>query len=392
MDPAERPLQQPIEERELSGEWPSQRTGKRPKLDKFFRAMVKYGASDLHIRPGTPPYLRVDTMIKPTTSDPPTAEEIEAMASELMTAKQAAFFTEHGSIDVAYEVPGGDRFRVNVYRQRGRVSMAVRRVTRDIPDFATLHLPAVLEKISQAHQGLVLISGPTGSGKSTTIASMLEYINTHRPCHIVTIEDPIEFLHENRKALISQREIGIDAESFESALKYLMREDPDVVLIGEMRDRDTFQAALQASQTGHLVFGTVHASGAAQTIGRVLDLFPADSRDLVRQALAFNLRAVICQLLLPSIAPGVRRVPAVEILLSSPSVRQLIEDRRDTELPDLIRAGEQEGMKTFTRSLLELIEQGFIDPKVAYDHAPNVDELKMVMKGITTSRTGLVGR
>jgi twitching motility protein PilT len=354
--------------------------------------MVKYGASDLHIRPGTPPHLRVDMVIKPTTSDPSSVEEIEAMAAELMTPKQTAFFTEHGSIDVAYEVPGGDRFRVNIYRQRGRVSMAVRRVTREIPDFAALHLPQILEQIAQSYQGLVLISGPTGSGKSTTIASMLEHINTHRPCHIVTIEDPIEFVHENRKALVSQREIGIDAESFESALKYLMREDPDVVLIGELRDHDTFQSALQASETGHLVFGTVHASGAAQTLGRVLDLFPAESRDLVRQSLGFNLRAVVCQMLLPSIAPGVRRVPAVEILLSSPSARQLIQEARDNELPDLIRASEQEGMKTFTRSLLELIQQGFIDPKAAYDHAPNADELKMMMKGITTSRTGLVGR
>ncbi len=392
MTTSDRLLQQPIEEPELHGGPEAQRAAKVLKLDKFFRAMVKFGASDLHLRPAIPPYLRVDTLLRPTTSEPVAADEIEAMAQELMTPKQEAFFTEHGSVDVAHEVPGGDRFRINIYRQRGQVAMAVRRVTRVIPDFATLHLPAVLEKICETHQGLVLVSGGTGTGKSTTIASMLEYINLRRPCHVVTIEDPIEFLFENKKALVSQREIGIDTESFESALRYLMRENPDVVLIGEMRDRDAFQAALQASETGHLVFGTVHASGAAQTLTRVLDLFPPESRGLVRQSLAFNLRAIICQKLLPSIAPGVRRIPAVEILISNPSVRQLIEEGRDAELPDLIRACEGEGMRTFPRSLLELVEKDSVDPEVAFEHASNVDELKMMLKGITASRAGLIGR
>ncbi len=383
-----RPLQQPIEEPELHAGGDK----KAPKLDKFFRAMMKFGASDLHIRPGVPPHLRVDTVVRPTTSDPLNSEDLEAMAAELMTPKQAAFLTEHGSIDVAYEQPGGDRFRVNIYRQRGQVAMSVRRVTKNIPDFASLHLPEALGKIAEAHQGLVLLSGATGSGKSTTIASMLEYINVRRACHIVTIEDPIEFLYENKKALVSQREIGIDVESFESALKYLMRQDPDVVLIGEMRDRDTFQAALQASETGHLVFGTVHASGAAQTLGRVLDLFPPESRELVRQSLAFNLRAIVCQKLMPSIASGIHRIPAVEILLANPSARQLIEEGRDNEIPDVIRGCSQEGMRTFTDSLLELVEKNLVDPKVAYENAPNVDELKMRLKGISTSRTGLIGR
>ncbi|HAU37288.1 MAG TPA: hypothetical protein DCX07_06175 [Phycisphaerales bacterium] len=240
--------------------------------------------------------------------------------------------------------------------------------------------------------GMVLVTGPTGSGKSTTLASMIDLINSERQEHIMTIEDPIEYLYDDKKALINQREIGIDVESFESALKYLMREDPDVVLIGEMRDRETFQAALQASETGHLVFGTVHASTAAQTIGRVLDLFDPGSRDLVRQSLAFNLRAIICQKLLPAIREGVDRVPAVEILRSTPSVRQLLEERRDPELSDLIRASERDGMQSFTTSLLQLIESDFVDPKVAYEAAPNVDELKMLLKGISASRPGLMGR
>ena len=382
-------LRQPIEEPEIGGKLPA---GQGPKLERFFRAMAKLGASDLHIRSGAAPHLRINTLIRPTKSEPVPTEEIEAMALELMTDKQKAFFTEHGSIDVAYEQPGGDRFRVNIYRQRGSVAMAIRRVTREIPGFQELHLPAILEKIADAYQGLVLVSGPTGSGKSTTIAAMLEFINKRRQCHIVTVEDPIEFLYEDKKALVSQREIGIDVESFESALKYLMRQDPDVVLIGEMRDRDTFQAALQASETGHLVFGTVHASGAAQTLGRVLDLFPPESRELVRQSLAFNLRAIICQKLLPGIAQGVDRVPAVEIMFNSPSIRQLIHEGRDSELNDVIRASEQEGMRTFTRSLLELIEKEMVDPKVAYEQAPNVDELKMLLKGISAGRAGLLGR
>jgi len=308
-----------------------------------------------------------------------------------MTAKQQEYFAEHGSLDLAYEILGGDRFRINIYRQRGNVSVAVRRVTREIPNFAELHLPPSVEAIADEHQGLVLLSGPTGCGKSTTIAAMLEHINKNRPCHVVTIEDPIEYLYEDKKALIDQREIGIDVESFDAALKYLMREDPDVVLIGEMRDHETFQAALQASETGHLVFGTIHASNASQTVGRILDLFPPDARDRVRQSLADNIRAIICQKLLPCIAKGIDRIPAVEILLHNPSVSQLIEEGRESELPEIIRSHEVDGMLTFTKSLLQRIEDDLVDPKVAYEVAPNVDELKMLLKGISSSRSGLLG-
>ena len=221
---------------------------------------------------------------------------------------------------------------------------------------------------------------------------MLEYINRTRPCHIVTIEDPIEYIYEDKKALVSQREIGLDVETFAAALKYLMREDPDVVLIGEMRDPDTFRAALQASETGHLVFGTVHASSAPQTIERVLALFPSQERELVRQSLSFSLRAIVCQRLLPSIHEELDHVPAVEILLTNPGVRQLIEEGREMELADVIRAHEREGMQSFTMSLLALIEKDFVDPRIAYEVAPNVDELKMLMKGISASHGGLIGR
>ncbi len=367
-------------------------TGPAPKLEKYFRAIVKAEASDLHLKSGKPPYTRKSSKLQPAQADRLTSDDILAMAEELFTPAQSKLFREHGSVDLAWELEGSDRFRINVFRQRGRVSLAARRVTRDIPNFEDLHLPPVMGQIAQVQQGLVLLSGPTGCGKSTTIASILQHINRTRACHIVTIEDPIEYLFEDDKALINQREIGIDVENFSAALKFLMREDPDVVLIGEMRDRETFQAALQASETGHLVFCTVHASSSSQTIGRILDLFPVENHPRIRHSLAFNLQAIICQKLLPSIADGVDRVPAVDILLATSTTQKLILEQRDAELPDLIRAHEERGMKSFARSLYELIESEMIEPNIGYEAAPNTDELKMMMKGIKSGQAGLINR
>lgn len=363
-----------------------------PRIEKYFRAMTKLGASDLHIKPGTTPHLRINTRIVPTQGVGMPPEQIAEMAYELMDPKQRQVFDASGSVDLAWEIEGGDRYRINAYRQRGYVALAVRRVSRNIATVQELHLPPEVERIAEHRDGLVILSGATGSGKSTTIAAILDYINRTRPCHIVTIEDPIEHLFENKKSLVSQREVGIDVPDFHQALKYLMREDPDVVLIGEMRDHETIAAALQAAETGHLVLGTVHASNASQTITRILDMFPADSRRLVRQSLSFNLRAVLCQMLLPCIAPGVPRVPAVEILLNNPTIRQLLQEERDAEIPDVIRSQERDGMRTFTRSLMHLIETNYVDPKVAYEAAPNIDELKMLLSGISSNRSGLLGR
>ncbi len=385
MTPA--PIRNPIDKHDQH----AGRHGEAPKLEGYFQAMIKTGASDLHFKTNSPPHVRIGTTINPSKSGTLSGDEILEMAREIMTDKQQKFFEEHGSIDLAHELEGSDRFRINVFRQRGEVSIAVRRVTRDIPDFASLNLPAFIENIAEFPDGLVLLAGPAGCGKSTTIAMMLEHVNKNHACHIVTIEDPIEYIYEDKKALVSQREIGIDVETFETALKYLMRQDPDVILIGEMRDHETFQAALQVSETGHLVFGTIHAAGAAQAVGRILDLFPEEERNRIRQALAFNLRAVVCQRLLPSIAKGIDRIPATEILLSTPSVRQLIEEGRDTELDEIIGTSQLGGMHSFTQSLLKLIEEDKIDPKVAYENAPNAEELKMLMKGISASRSGLIG-
>jgi len=385
----EKPLHQPLDKHEQHPELSSRG---QPKLQAYLEAMVKAGASDLHIKPDCVPHVRLRATIHPTQAEPLAANEIAEMAAELMTEKQAKFFEETGNIDVAHELSGSDRFRINIYRQRGYIAMAVRRVLREIPDFKTLHLPASLEKIANFQQGLILLSGASGSGKSTTIAAILNYINETRPCHIVTIEDPIEYLFEDKKAIVSQREIGIDVDSYQTALKYLMREDPDVVLIGEMRDHETFTAALQATETGHLVLGTVHASTAAQTVGRVLELVGVENRDVFRQALVHNLRAIVCQKLLPSIAKGFGRVPAVEVLLPNATVRQLIMEKRESELAEAIDAASQEGMQSFTLSLLELIEKEYVDPRLAYEVAPNPDELKMKLRGISSSGGGLMGR
>ncbi len=362
------------------------------RLAGYFLSMAKLGASDLHIKVNTPATFRVRSALRSAKEPPLTTEQISQMISALLTPEQQDAFGQNGQVDLARENSIGDRFRINVFRQRGLPSMAVRRVTRDIPSFAELHLPENIERITRETQGLVLLSGPTGCGKSTTIASILEYINATRRCHIVTIEDPIEYLYTDKKALVSQREIGIDVPDFNLATRAMLREDPDILLIGEMRDRDTLQAALQAAVTGHLVLGTVHASTAPQTIQRILELFPPETRPLIRQGLAYNLKAVLCQRLLPSVKDDIDRVPAVEILRVNPVARQLIETGRDNELPDVIASCQNGDMQSFSQSLLELIEGDLIDPKEAYAIAPNPEELKMRLKGIKQTQTGLISR
>jgi len=362
-----------------------------PEMNKFFKAAVKTKASDLHLKAGQPPKLRIFGRLKNTTGDVMTPDKIEELVFEILSPAQKEFFNNHGTIDFAHEVDGKDRFRVNIFRQRGVISLAARRVNSVVPPFETLHLPAtVLEKISDGSQGLILVVGPTGCGKSTTIAAMIDYINRTRACHIITIEDPIEYIFKDVKAIVSQREIGIDVEDYEEALRYMMREDPDVVLIGEMRDAETVTAGMRASETGHLVFGTLHAANSSQTIQRMLDLFPQTERDLVRQTLSLTLKAVISQILLPSIKEGVDRIPAIEILLANSSVRKLISEGRENDLPSVIRASEREGMLDFTTSLCELVKAGSVDPKEAYHFAPNPEELKMALKGIKTSTSGIL--
>ena len=365
-------------------------TNKKVAIDKLFRATINADASDLHLKVGQTPKMRTHSRLKNTTGEPLTAEGIENLVYEIMSEQQKKFFLENGALDFAHQVDEKNRFRINVFRQCGKVSLAARRISSDIPPFESLHVPPIVERIAEYHDGMILVTGPTGCGKSTTIASMIDHINRTRACHIVTIEDPIEFLYADQKAIVSQREIGIDVPNYDDALRSLMRQDPDVVLVGEMRDNETLTAAMRAAETGHLVFGTLHAASASQTIQRILDLFPQEERDLARQTFALTIRAVVSQQLLPGIRKDAQRVPAVEILIRNSIVKKLISEEREADLPSVIRTCQSEGMQDYTESLCRLVEEEWIDLRVALQYAPNVEELKMALKGIRTSTSGLL--
>ena len=361
-----------------------------PELNRFFKAAIKTRASDLHLKVGQPPKLRLFGELKNTTGEVMTAEKIEELVFGILSPAQKESFLEHGTLDFAHEIEGEHRFRTNIFRQRGLISLAARRVNTVIPPFEELHLPPILEKICDTRQGLILVVGPTGCGKTTTIASMIDHINYTRSCHIITIEDPIEYLFKDAKAIVSQREIGLDVKDYEEALTYLMRQDPDVVFIGEMRDSKTVSAAMRASETGHLVFGTMHSANAAQCVHRLLDLFPQNERNLVRQTLSLAIKAVVSQILLPCLKEGVDRIPAVEILISNAAVRKLMSEGREADLLNVIRGSQEEGMQDLTYNICELVNNGSVDPKNAYKQAPNKDELKMALKGIKTTAGGIL--
>ena len=359
-------------------------------MSPSFRAAIKTQASDLHLKVGQPPKLRLYSKLKNTTGEIMTRETVERLVFEILSPAQKEFFIKNGTIDFAHEIGDEDRFRINIFRQRGVISLAARRVSSNIPAFESLHLPMVIQNIAEGSQGMVLVVGPTGCGKTTTIASMINYINHTRSCHIVTIEDPIEYIFKDDKAIVSQREIGIDVKDFEEALRTLMRQDPDIVFVGEMRDSKTVTAGMRAAETGHLVFGTMHSANASQAVQRLLDLFPQSERDLTRQTLSLTIRAIISQVLIPSIKEGIDRIPTVEVLLANPTVKKLISEEREADLPSVIQSCQNEGMQDFTSNLCELVQNGSIDPKDAYHYAPNVEELKMALKGIRTSTSGIL--
>lgn len=348
-----------------------------PSLNKYFKACIKMKVSDLHLKADKPPMVRSKGDLRLLTGGPLSDDQIRNGILELLNDDQKALFKKMGAIDFAHDVGvkgDADRFRVNAFLQRGKLSVAARRVSRNILTFDQLYLPASMVKITEFHQGMVLLAGITGSGKSTTIAAMIDYINQRDPVHIVTIEDPIEFIHRHQNCMINQREVGADTQSFTAALKYALRQDPDVILIGEMRDLETIAAALTIAETGHLVFATLHTNSAAESINRIIDAFPAHQQGQIRAQLAFVLEGVVTQTLIPR-AKGKGRVAAAEIMICTPAIRAVIRDEKIHQIYSLMQAGKKHGMQTMNDALQMLYMKGDVTLEEALKRSGDPNEL-----------------
>ena len=359
--------------------------GHKHEIDRLFEALVKLSGSDLHLKADQPPIIRVKGTLQPLKHPKIDDARMRQICMPIMSDRQRKIFEEEGGVDFAHTcVVDGVRwrFRVNLLTQQGAMGMVARRVNNTIPDFKGLFLPDSIERLCVLDQGMVLLAGVTGSGKSTTIGSMLNYINRTYRKHILTLEDPIEFVFTEDKCLINQREIGSDVKNFEIGMKHAVREDPDIILVGELRDVETFKTAIHAAETGHLVFGTIHAASASSCIGRILDLFPQEEHASIRSAIAFNMKGIIAQKLLKSIKPGVSRVPVCEVMFIDVLIRKYVLEEQDHLIADHIKKSFRDGMQDFTQSLKSLIDQQLIDRHDAMEIAPNREALEMALKGI----------
>ena len=365
----------------------------RKPIEQLLGAMKTHGASDLHLKAGVAPTYRVGGILRTVNIPAMSGEEIERCMSPIIPEGRRAEYDARGDLDFAMELPDGDRFRINLFKAAGKMNAAIRRLNAAIPSFEELHLPPIYRTlIETTNEGMILVSGVTGSGKSTTLAALIEYINANRHENIVTIEDPIEFCFKSKKSIISQREIGIDIPDYGEGLKYIVRQDPDTIFIGEMRDKFTMTAALQAAETGHLVFGSLHSADAMQTFARILEFFPRPEHEFVRGALANCLRAICSQRLLPGAREDAPLVPATEVLINTPTCKELIRKEQDKGIPSLIESSEKEGMHSFTASLAKLVEEDLVFMDVALQFAPNAESLASQLRGIKTQSRTMVQR
>jgi len=367
---------------------PAYQVGKREKktmyqIQHLLESMVKCGASDMFLKANVPPALRVDGRIQPMDQPPYSPERVMLIANEMMSEEQQAEFEESNDMDLAIAVAELGRFRVNVYRQRDTVAIVLRHIPAPEFNFDQLNLPPAVKMLSEKRRGLVLVTGITGSGKSTTLATMIHRINEMRHCHIVTIEDPIEFIHSDLNSIVSQREVGIDTESFASGLRHVLRQSPDVILIGEMRDLETIQTSIASAETGHLVFSTLHTTDVVQTVERIINYFPGYLQHQIRMELALTLQGVICQRLLP-LAHRKGRIPATEIMVVTAIIRKLIHEGKSLELRDYVADGGHVGMMTFDQSLLSLYRENLITFEEALANASSPDEFRQAADGITS--------
>jgi twitching motility protein PilT len=349
-------------------------------LDDLLARGVEAGASDIHLKLGQPPMLRVDGAIRPLEGVPSlTSDDLTALLQVAGSAAphRLATFRETGELDASYETAQETRFRVNAFRQRGTVSIAMRFIPRSIPSFEDLHMPPGIRRLAEVHHGLVLVTGATGAGKSTTLAAMVRHINKTRSEHIVTIEDPIEVIHPDESCIVNQREVGIDTGSFSEALRRALRQDPDTILIGELRDAETATTALQAAESGHLVLSTMHTIDAAETIGRMVEFFPADKQQMIRSILAGVLRGVVSQRLLPRKGGG--RIAAVEVMVTNERIADLIRDAQSEEIPYAIDEGSFYEMQTLSRALIDLVLAGMVEREIAAGVAPNKHDFMIAL-------------
>ncbi|WP_394404942.1 type IV pilus twitching motility protein PilT [Streptococcus sp. 20-1249] len=350
-------------------------------LDGLIKQAIEHGASDIHFTVGAEPTMRLHGKLTPITDEKMTNTDTVRFAKEILTEKQIQHLLEVGEVDCAYEVDNGFRLRVNIFKQRNNSGIALRVIPNQIPSMESLGLPAVIKKLAEKRRGLILVTGPTGSGKSTTLATMIDYMNELRDEHIITIEDPIEYMHAHKQCLVNQRELGADTQSFGNALRGALRQDPDVILVGEMRDKETIEIALRAAETGHLVLSTLHTVGAVNTMDRIIDVFPAEQQEQIRVQLSAVVEGVVSQQLMRT-SNGKGRVAAFEIMLATPAVRNLIREGKTHQLLTPIQTGASQGMITMDTSLLGLYRRNLIDRKTLLSYAVDREQVeKAVMMG-----------